>query len=383
MPPSSLPMRPNLEHLRKQAKDLLKAYRSGQRSALARFRASLPRLSQLTDAALVRPSLSLGDAQRVVAAEYGFSSWLGMRNYVERKDRSPMIESNMIEMTVDHVKVNNVTNLRVVVLKEKESDRYLPIWIGQAEGDAIAMKLQGQEMPRPLTHRIMDSVVGELGGYVDQVVVTDLVDGVYFANVRMKHGETAIDFDVRPSDAIALAVHSGTTVFGSSKVLDKAGVELDPYTGEIPAPIGQSREYSEQFQGILEVAGISARGMTRNEIEPEDMLLALVNAADSAGAKTLLKLGADLKRIGEKLLSETVSGEMPMKFSERSRRVIESAKSEASGGVVGTEHLLASLALADDGLASAVLKENGVTAGVSHGHAGERAKRGQGVETED
>ena len=383
MPPSSLPMRPNLEHLRKQAKDLLKAYRSGQPSALTRFRASLPRLSQLTDDALVRLSLSLGDAQRVVAAEYGFSSWLGMRNYVERKDRSPMIESNMIEMTVDHVKVNNVTNLRVVVLKEKESDRYLPIWIGQAEGDAIAMKLQGQEMPRPLTHRITDSVVGELGGDVDQVVVTDLVDGVYFANVRMKHGETAIDFDARPSDAIALAVHSGATVFGSSKVLDKAGVELDPYTGEIPVPVGQSREYSEQFQGVLEVAGMSARGMTRNEIEPEDMLLALVNAADSAGAKTLLKLGADLKRIGEKLLSETVSGEMPMKFSERSRRVIELAKSEASGGVVGTEHLLASLALADDGLASAVLKENGVTAGVSHAHAGERAKRGQGVETED
>ena len=374
MPHSSLPSRPNLEHLRNQAKDLLKAYRSGEPAAIARFRASLPRLSQLTDDAPARLSLSLGDAQRVVAAEYGFSGWLGMRNYVERKDRS-----NMIEMTVDHVKVNNVTNLRIVVLKEKESDRYLPIWVGQAEGDAIALKLRGQEMPRPLTHRIMDSMIRELGGEVEQIVVNDIVEDTFFAVVRVKNGESAIDFDTRPSDAIALAVHSGSPVFATSKVLDKVGVELDPYTGEIPARGGQSREYSERFRGILEVAGMAARGMTRNEIEPEDMLLGLINDADSAGAGALLKLGADLEGIEERLRSEAVSGELPMEFSERSRKVIELAKSEAVEGVVGTEHLLVGLALADDGLASAILKESGVAAGAAHA----QVKRGQEAETED
>ena len=374
MPHSSLPSRPNLEHLRNQAKDLLKAYRSGEPAAIARFRASLPRLSQLTDDAPARLSLSLGDAQRVVAAEYGFSGWLGMRNYVERKDRS-----NMIEMTVDHVKVNNVTNLRIVVLKEKESDRYLPIWVGQAEGDAIALKLRGQEMPRPLTHRIMDSMIRELGGEVERIVVNDIVEDTFFAVVRVKNGESAIDFDTRPSDAIALAVHSGSPVFATSKVLDKVGVELDPYTGEIPARGGQSREYSERFRGILEVAGMAARGMTRNEIEPEDMLLGLINDADSAGAGALLKLGADLEGIEERLRSEAVSGELPMEFSERSRKVIELAKSEAVEGVVGTEHLLVGLALADDGLASAILKESGVAAGAAHA----QVKRGQEAETED
>ncbi len=374
MPHSSLPTRPNLEHLRNQAKDILKAYRSGHASALARFRASLPHYSELTDDALARLSLSLGDAQRVVAAEYGFPDWLSMRNYVERKENALMFE-----MTVDHVKVNNVTNLRVVVLKEKESDRYLPIWVGQAEGDAIALKLQGQEMPRPLTHRIMDSMIRELGGEVERIVVNDIVNDVFFANVRVKNGESAIDFDTRPSDAIALAVHSGSPVFATQKVLDKVGVELDPYTGEIPSRGGQGREYSERFREILEVAGISARGMTRSEIEPEDMFLALINNADCAATKSLLNLGADLERIKERLQSEAVSGELPLKFSERSRKVIELAKSEAVEGVVGAEHLLVGLALADDGLASAILKESGVAAGAARA----QAKRGQGTETED
>ncbi|MCY4652973.1 MAG: bifunctional nuclease family protein, partial [Dehalococcoidia bacterium] len=223
MPLSSvLPVRPNLEQLRKQAKDLLKAYRSGDPPAVARFRVSIPRYSKLTDDALVRLSLSLGDAQRVIAAEYGFSSWLQMRRYVERKDGA-----NMIEMTVDHVRVNNVTNLRTVVLKEKESGRYLPIWIGQAEGDAIAMRLEGQEVPRPMTHRIMDTMIRDLGGEVEHVVVSDLVEDTFFAVVKVKNGDGAIEFDTRPSDAIALAVNSGAPVFAAPEVLDKAGAELD------------------------------------------------------------------------------------------------------------------------------------------------------------
>ncbi len=367
MPPSSLPARPNLEQLRNQAKDLLKAYKAGLPSAIARFRASSSRYSQFTDDDLRRLSLSLGDAQRVVASEYGFSNWLCMRHYVERKD-----SANMIEMTVDHVRVNNVTNLRTVVLKEKESDRYLPIWIGQAEGDAIAMKLQGQEMPRPMTHGIMDTMIRDLGGEVEHVVVSDIVDDTFFAIVKVKNGENEIEFDTRPSDAIALAVNSGAPVFASSKALDKAGAELDPETGEFSvlrrSGAGSARRHderhmSERFRGALEVAGLSARGMSRNEIEPEDMLLALIRDTDCAAAKALVEFGADLEVIGERLQSETESGESPMAFSLRSQRVLEAAKSEASmtgGGVVGTEHLLRGLALADDGLASEVLKESGV-----------------------
>ena len=390
MPHSSLPTRPNLEHLRNQAKDLLRAYKSGDPSALARFRESISHYSSLTDDALVRLSLSLGDAQRVAATEYGFANWLHMRRYVERKDGS-----NLIEMTVDHIRVNNVTNLRTVVLKEKESERYLPIWIGQAEGDAIAMRLEGQEVPRPMTHGIMDTMIRDLGGEVEYVVVSDLVDDTFFAVVKVKNGDGAIEFDTRPSDAIALAVNSGAQVFAAPDVLDKAGAKLDPETGEF-SPLRQDseefarrhdeRHLSERFRGILEVAGMSARGMSRYEIEPEDLLLALVNDADCAAAKSLVELGADLEQIGERLRSEAESGEYSMAFSSRSLKALEAARSEAStsgGAIIGTQHLLKGLVTADDGLASAILKESGVAAGAAHARTGAQEKRGQEAETED
>ncbi|MCY4654415.1 MAG: hypothetical protein OXC95_14770, partial [Dehalococcoidia bacterium] len=122
------------------------------------------------------------------------------------------------------------------------------------------------------------------------------------------------------------------------------------------------RHMSEKFRAILEVAGMSARGMSRYAIEPEDMLLALVNDSDCTAAKSLVEVGADLERIGERLRSEVESGESPMAFSQRSLKVLEAARSEASesGGAIGTEHLLRALAAAGDGLASEVLKESGV-----------------------
>ena len=368
MPPSTfLPARPNLEHLRNQAKDLLKAYRSGEPSAISRFRESLPRYSLLTDDDLRRLSLSLGDSQRVIAAEYGFPTWLHMRHYVERKDGA-----NLIEMTVDHVRVNSVTNLRTVVLKEKDSDRYLSVWIGRAEGDAIAMRLEGQEVPRPTTHRIMDTMIRDMGGEVEYAVVSDVVEDTFFAVVKVKNGENAIEFDTRPGDAIALAVHNGAPVFAAPDVLDKAGAELDPETGEFSISGIDStetvqrlceRHMSERFRAILEVAGMSARGMTRYEIEPEDLLLALVNDADCTAAKSLVELGADLDRIGERLRSESESGERPMAYSSRTLKVLEAARlkaSEAGGSTIGTEHLLNALASADDGLASEALRDSGV-----------------------
>ena len=243
MPLSSLPARPNLEHLRNQAKDLLKAYRSGQPSAVARFRTLQSHFSRLTDDDLRRLPLSLRDAQRVVAAEYGFQSWLHMRSYVERKEGY-----SMIEMTIDHVRMNYVSDQRVVVLKAKEDERRLPIWIGKAEGDAIAMKLQGQEMPRPMTFSIMDRMIRDLGGEVEQVVVNDIVDDTFFAILRVKAGEDAIDYDIRPSDAIALAVHSGAPVFAAPEVLAKAGIKFDPETGDV-LPSGGADSESEKQHG--------------------------------------------------------------------------------------------------------------------------------------
>ena len=193
--------------------------------------------------------MSLGDAQRVIAAEHGFQSWLEMRNYVRQKRGY-----SMIEMTVDHVRMNYMSDMRVVILKAEGGDSHLPIFMGRAEGDSIAMMIEGQEMPRPMTYQIVHRMIGDLGGQVDRVVVNDIVDGIYLATLRVRSGEREIDYDVRPSDAIALAVLTGAPVFATPEVLDKGGYELNTKTGEVLLP-SRARRESERHGAERHVSG--------------------------------------------------------------------------------------------------------------------------------
>ena len=207
MPPSTLPARPNLEQLKKQAKDLLRAYRAGDPPSLLRFREFLPRLADATDEHLAELSLSLRDAQRVVAAEHGFDSWTHLKDHLNE-----LSSSQMIEMTIDRIQMHPVSGQRVLVLKEKQADTYVPIWIGPAEADSIALKLEGQEVLRPLTHDLMGSMINDLGARVERVVVTDLKDQTFFAKVVIQRNGTTIESDSRTSDAIALAVRSDAPI---------------------------------------------------------------------------------------------------------------------------------------------------------------------------
>ena len=372
MPSAALPARPNLEHLRKQAKDLLKSYRAGQPSALKRFRESLSHLSGLTDDELVRLSLSLRDAQRVVATEYGFPNWTSMRSHVERKERT-----TMYEVSVDHVKVNRFNNLRSVILKGKDVRKTISLWIGESEGNAIALKLQGQEMPRPMTHDLMDSMIRDLGATVERVVVSELSDDTFLSNVELKTNDTTLEVDSRPSDAIALAVRCGAPIFVAEDVLEQVGTDIGPETTESPPTFGQwppdfpdvtdDRLFSEGAQSVFKRAGLEARQVGHAEVEPEDILLALVDETDGIGAKVLTSLGADLGAIKSKIQNQAVRGESssgsPPDLGERSRRVVRLALMGGSmlfNPRVGTGHLLMGFVLADDGLASAVLKESGI-----------------------
>ena len=247
MPSPSLPARPSLEQLRKRAKDLLRAYRDRRPAALARLRASLPRYSHLSDDDLIELSLSLRDAQHVIAIEHGFEDWRSMRTYIERNERKAMIE-----MTVDHVRVNIPGNQRVVVLKAKDVNRYLPIWIGQAEGDSIALTLQGQKLPRPMTHDLMDSMIRGLGATVTKVVLSEMDDDTFISYVALESEGTTFETDSRPSDAIALAVRCGAPVFAAPEVLEKSGIDFDPETGD---PISKSRVWPEFSILAAEVHG--------------------------------------------------------------------------------------------------------------------------------
>ena len=133
----------------------------------------------------------------------------------------------LVEMVVESVRVNLQTYQRVVVLKEKSSDRYLPIWIGNNEADAIVIQLQNVPVPRPQTHDLLKQVISQLGAKVSHVIVTDLNDDVFYARINVELEGRSVEIDSRPSDAIALAVRLQAPIFAEEAVLDKAGVALD------------------------------------------------------------------------------------------------------------------------------------------------------------
>ncbi len=133
----------------------------------------------------------------------------------------------MIELVIDSIRVNLRNYQRVVILKEKDRDRYLPIWIGMTEADAIAFRLQEVSVARPQTHDLLSNVIGELGGVVEQVVVNDLSNDIFFARIRLRQDGREVEIDSRPSDAIALAVRAQVPIYAEEEVLEKAGVVLN------------------------------------------------------------------------------------------------------------------------------------------------------------
>ena len=372
MPHRPLPARPNLEQLKNQAKDLLKAYRAGQPSARMRFRESLPRLRGASNDA-TRPSVSLRDAQHVIAVEYGFSNWSLMHAYI--KEREDIV---MLEMTVDRVAVNPNSQQRVVVLKAKEVSMYLPIWVGPAEGDSIMFKLRGEELPRPMTHDLMDSMISDLGARVTRVVVNAMQGDMFLGRIVLQRNGTTIERDSRPSDAIALAVRTGAAIYVEEEVLDRAGVSFDPETG-LPTSTNANwtvrsieeidNAFSDEAKGLLRQAGANATRLGRKEITPEDILLALTGEPQGNGARVLADLGLDFAEARSQLGGDVESGEpsssRAREFSEACQCVLSLARREAHmlfSGETGTEHILLGLALAEDGLASWILKDAGIEA---------------------
>ena len=148
----------------------------------------------------------------------------------------------MIEMTVDSIRVSLMNYQRVVILKEKVADRYLPIWIGPSEADAIAVKLQGVKVPRPLTHDLLNSIIDTLGATIDSIIVNDLKNDTFYAKILLNVDGGQVEVDSRPSDALALAVRAGVPIFADELVLDKAGILLDTETGK---PVFEEKEEAE------------------------------------------------------------------------------------------------------------------------------------------
>ena len=131
----------------------------------------------------------------------------------------------MIEVVVAHLGLDRTTNTPVVILREKEGTRVLPIWIGPAEASAIAMEMQGMKPPRPMTHDLLKQVIAGLGASVRRIMISALKDKTYFAELWLTRDDHQFQLDARPSDSIALALRVNAPIYTDAALLEQSAVE--------------------------------------------------------------------------------------------------------------------------------------------------------------
>jgi bifunctional DNase/RNase len=131
-------------------------------------------------------------------------------------------------MQVDSIRVHMPSGQHVVILKDKSAERYLPIWIGIYEANAIALKITGITPERPITHDLMTNIFKDLGARLTRIEVSSLSSDVFYARIVMAVDGRVMDIDARPSDAIALAVRAEAPILVADEVLEKAGVTPEP-----------------------------------------------------------------------------------------------------------------------------------------------------------
>jgi bifunctional DNase/RNase len=163
----------------------------------------------------------------------------------------------MIKVTVDSIKVSLISNHRVVVLKDENTERYLPIWIGPFEADAITIGMQSLEMSRPLTHDLLKSLIDGVEASVSHILVNDLRDDTFYAQIVIEFNGQRIEIDSRPSDAIALAVRAKVSIYVAESVMEKAGIvpsEEEGLTAEEEERLAPFRDFvdSLDLDGLCE-----------------------------------------------------------------------------------------------------------------------------------
>jgi bifunctional DNase/RNase len=150
--------------------------------------------------------------------------------------------SDMVEVVIDSIRVSLISQQRIVILREVDADRYLPIWIGIYEAEAIALALQDVEVARPLTWDLLKNVFTLMNARILRVEVTSLHDDTYYGNIVAEVDGRKIDIDSRPSDAIALAVRAHVPIMVSRPILDSVGVTPEEDMQEASEELGQKSE---------------------------------------------------------------------------------------------------------------------------------------------
>jgi uncharacterized protein len=158
----------------------------------------------------------------------------------------------MIEVNVDSIRMSLISHHRVVVLKEVGSTRFLPIWIGQFEADAITLGLQGAEIARPLTHDLIKSILDQVEAVVSHILINELKDDTFYARIIMDIDGRHTEIDSRPSDAIALAVRARVPIYVVESVMDRAAILPSANGDELAADTDEEEDKLRIFRDFVD-----------------------------------------------------------------------------------------------------------------------------------
>ncbi|HEY7453846.1 MAG TPA: bifunctional nuclease family protein [Thermoleophilaceae bacterium] len=127
-----------------------------------------------------------------------------------------------IEMTIKGLMIDPITNMPIIILRDENGQRVLPIWVGVFEANAIALQIENVQTPRPMTHDLLKNVIDDLRGHVERIVVCELKENTFYARIHMSANGRAFEVDARPSDAIALALRTHSPIFVEEEVITNA-----------------------------------------------------------------------------------------------------------------------------------------------------------------
>ena len=165
----------------------------------------------------------------------------------------------MIEMSIKGLAIDPLTNVPIVILEESDGDRVLPIWVGLFEAHAIAREMENFETPRPMTHDLLKNLITELNSQVDHILVNELKDNTFYAQIHVSNNGSSFVIDSRPSDAIALAIRVSSPIYVNEKVLDEAkSIDFDK-----PIKLDENQGFPS------DVKDLESPESSRNEIEED------------------------------------------------------------------------------------------------------------------
>ena len=132
-----------------------------------------------------------------------------------------------IQMTIKGLMIDPITNMPIIILRDQDGQRLLPIWVGVFEANAIALQIENVQTPRPMTHDLLRNVISDLEAEVQRIVVCELKENTFYASITVQQDGSEIEIDSRPSDAIALAVRAEAPIFAAEDVIEESAIEFE------------------------------------------------------------------------------------------------------------------------------------------------------------